>query len=160
MRALVASLLLALTTGAAAADLAAPSFELPGVTGVVRLADLRGKLVYVDFWASWCAPCRQSFPWMNAMQEKYAAQGLQIIAINVDVKREDAERFLGALPAAFRVAFDPAGATPRSYAIKGMPTSVLVDAQGKIIATQVGFQTREQDALEQKIIAALKGGAK
>ena len=94
------------------------------------------------------------------MQAKYGAQGLQIVAINVDAKREDAERFLSAVPAGFTVAFDPAGVTPRSYGIKGMPTSVLVDGQGRIVATHIGFQKSGQDALEQKIMAALKGAAK
>jgi len=65
----------------------APDFDLPGATVAPRLAALKGKVVYVDFWASWCGPCRQSFPWMNDMQQKYGAQGLQIVAVNVDTKR-------------------------------------------------------------------------
>src|SRR5689334_21183120 len=58
------------------------------------LSPLRGRVVYLDFWASWCAPCRQSFPWMESMQQTYAAQGLSVLAINVDHDRADAERFL------------------------------------------------------------------
>jgi thiol-disulfide isomerase/thioredoxin len=135
----------------------APLFDLPGSSGQVKLAELRGQLVYVDFWASWCAPCKQSFPWMNALQAKYGARGLRIVAINVDAKTDDAQRFLASVPASFAIAFDPAGSMPRAYAVKGMPSSYLIDAQGKILWSHIGFQAHEQDALEQKIAAALKG---
>ena len=72
--------------------------------------------VLVDFWASWCGPCRQSFPWMNAMQAKYGARGLQIVAVNVDAKRADADKFLEQVPASFSIAFDSQGDTPRRFA--------------------------------------------
>src|SRR2546427_1432439 len=107
----------------------APPFALPTAAGdTVALAQLRGKVVYVDFWASWCGPCRRSFPWMNAMNRKYGAQGLAIVAINVDKKRADAERFLAQIPAEFTVVFDAPGAVPAAYAVKGMPSSYLIDA--------------------------------
>ena len=83
--ALSASSAFALEKGAAA-----PQFDLQGMDGAVQLAKLTGKVVYVDFWASWCGPCRQSFPWMNEMQAKYGARGLQIVGVNVDAKSEDA----------------------------------------------------------------------
>jgi cytochrome c biogenesis protein CcmG/thiol:disulfide interchange protein DsbE len=159
-RILTGLLAVALMTNAEAATLepgaTAPAFDLPGGTGQVRLADLRGQVVYVDFWASWCAPCKQSFPWMNALQAKYGARGLRIVAINVDSKTEDARRFLKSVPANFSIAFDPAGSTPRAYGIKGMPSSYLIDAKGKILFSHIGFQLPEQDALEQKIAAALQ----
>ena len=73
----------------------APSFALPTAGGeTIALEKLRGRVVYVDFWASWCGPCRRSFPWMNEMQQKYGARGFTIVGINVDKKRADAERFL------------------------------------------------------------------
>ena len=73
----------------------APAFDLPAAGAQkVRLADLKGRVVLVDFWASWCAPCKQSFPWMNEMQAKYGPKGLTIVGINVDKKREDADKFL------------------------------------------------------------------
>jgi len=101
----------------------APSFDVAGATGNVRLADLKGKVVYVDFWASWCSPCKQSFPWMNDMQAKYGARGLQIVGVTVDRKREDAEKFLASTPARFMVAFDTNGKVAETYKPKGMPTS-------------------------------------
>jgi peroxiredoxin len=134
----------------------APAFDLPGSRGKVRLADLRGKVVYVDFWASWCAPCRQSFPWMNEMQARYGRAGLHIVAISVDVNRQDADRFLAQLPAQFPVAFDPRGETPRAYAIKAMPSSFLIGPDGRVLHVHSGFRDDDRAALEQKIKAALQ----
>ena len=130
----------------------APPFELPSAAGdTVSLAGLRGRVVYVDFWASWCTPCRRSFPWMNAMQKKYGAQGLTIVAINVDKKRSDAERFLKQFPAEFTVAFDVAGVTPPAYAVKGMPSAYLIDGAGKLVASDQGFRDETKAAMEERI---------
>lgn len=136
----------------------APVFDLAGPNGQVKLADHAGKLVYLDFWASWCGPCRKSFPWMNQMQAKYGAQGLQVVGINVDAKAEDAQRFLAETPARFPVAFDPLGSTPRSYGIKGMPTSVLIGVDGKVIFQHAGFNDVDKGELETKIRQALGAG--
>ena len=134
----------------------APDFSLEAAGGKpLRLAALRGKLVYVDFWASWCAPCRRSFPWMNAMQEKYGASGLVIVGVNVDQKRSDAERFLSQTPAKFAVVYDAQGTAPKLYALKAMPSSVLIDPQGQVLLVHAGFRDEERDALETKIRAAL-----
>ncbi|NTW51906.1 MAG: TlpA family protein disulfide reductase [Chlorobiaceae bacterium] len=136
----------------------APAFELPGQAGTVSLADSAGSVVYVDFWASWCGPCRQSFPWMNQLQEKYRAKGLKVIAVNVDARSEDARKFLLQNQAGFTVAFDPKGTTPASYGVKGMPTSFLVGRDGKVIFRHQGFNEAEKDNLEKEINAALEAG--
>jgi cytochrome c biogenesis protein CcmG/thiol:disulfide interchange protein DsbE len=133
----------------------APAFDLPGTTGQVRLADMRGRLVYVDFWASWCAPCKQAFPFLNEMQEKYGARGFQVVGINVDAKRADAERFLATTPARFTLAFDDKGETPKAFAVKGMPSSYLVGPDGRVLAVHVGFKDDDRKALEEKIRQAL-----
>src|SRR5512147_1201250 len=135
---------------------AAPAFALPTASGeTIALERLRGKVVYVDFWASWCGPCRRSFPWMNEMQRKYGAQGLVIVAINVDKRRADAERFLQDTPAAFAVVYDEAGTTPAAYAVKGMPSSYVVDAQGNVAAVEIGFIDERRSEREAKIRALL-----
>ncbi len=134
----------------------APAFSLPTASGeAVALSSLRGRVVYVDFWASWCAPCRYSFPWMNGMQERYGGRGLSIVAINVDRRRADAARFLTANPPRFTVVYDDQGATPESYAVKGMPSSYLVDAQGNVVGVEVGFTNDRKSALEDRIRALL-----
>lgn len=134
----------------------APGFELPGVDGAVRLESYRGKLVYLDFWASWCTPCKRSFPWMAALQQKYGAQGLQVVAINLDARREDANAFLNSVPAGFTVAFDGTGTTARQYGIKGMPSSALIGRDGRVLWLHSGFKEADQAALEAQVQVGLK----
>jgi len=154
--ALSACLLAALPAAAVDAGAPAPEFNLPGSRGAVSLAALKGKLVYLDFWASWCGPCRQSFPWMNEMQAKYGPKGLQIVGVNLDAKRADADKFLAEVPASFVLAFDAQGDTPRRYAVKGMPTSMLIGPDGKVLLVHTGFREEERKQLEEAITAALK----
>lgn len=136
----------------------APEIELPGIGGqVVKLTKQPGKVIYVDFWASWCGPCRQSFPWMNAMQEKYKSQGFQIIGINLDAQAEDAEKFLTKFPAKFTVAYDAKGGSARLYNVKGMPTSYLIGNNGKVLYQHMGFNNEGRAKLEQMIQAAVEG---
>ena len=133
----------------------APDFELAGRNGALHLSDYKGKTVYLDFWASWCGPCKQSFPWMNDMQSRYGAKGLRVVGINVDQKTEDAKNFLNETPAKFDVAFDASGKTPKTYAIKGMPTSVLIGPDGKVLMVHSGFKDEHRAELEQHIKRAL-----
>ena len=133
----------------------APAFQLDGQKGPIQLAAFKGKTVYLDFWASWCGPCKQSFPWMNAMQKRYSAQGLRVVGINLDQKSDDATAFLAANPALFDVAFDPKGATPKTYGIKGMPTSVLISPEGKVLMVHQGFHEDNREELEARIKQAL-----
>ena len=130
----------------------APAFVLPTASGEsVALEKLKGRVVYVDFWASWCGPCRRSFPWMNEMQQKYGPRGFTVVGVNVDKRRPDAERFLAQTPAAFTIVYDAAGATPETYAVKAMPSSYLIDAAGKVVATESGFRDEQMAALEERI---------
>lgn len=144
-----------LQAGAAAAvnvGEAAPPFTLPNDRGEpLALERLRGQVVYIDFWASWCGPCRRSFPWMNQMQQKYGSRGFTIVAINVDKKRSDAQRFLQQHIAAFALVYDETGATPAAYGVKGMPSSYLVDARGNVAFVETGFFDERKDVLEEKI---------
>lgn len=133
----------------------APEFSLPGVEGHLDLADYRGQVVYLDFWASWCGPCRESFPWMNHIQQRYASHGLTVLAINLDDKRENADRFLEKHPAGFPVAFDPQGKIAEKYDLKGMPSSFLIDRQGRIVVSHVGFRQQDSDQLENEIVKLL-----
>jgi len=145
----------ALPAGASDIGQAAPDFRLATAAGELSLADTKGKLVYLDFWASWCGPCKQSFPWMNEMQARYGARGLRVVGVNVDNLRDDATRFLGQNPASFTIAFDPKGDTPRRYAVKAMPTSVLIGPDGKVLAEHRGFDAEARQQLEQSIVQAL-----
>jgi thiol-disulfide isomerase/thioredoxin len=114
----------------------APAFDLATSAKPVRLADLKGQVVYLDFWASWCAPCKQSFPFMSEMQAKYGARGFTVIGVNVDQKREDADKFLASTPAKFTVGYDTAGRGAEGYQPKGSPTSYLIGTDGKVTPGQ------------------------
>jgi thiol-disulfide isomerase/thioredoxin len=140
---------------------AAPALRLATASGqTVELDKLRGKVVYVDFWASWCGPCKRSFPWMNEMLARYRAQGLEIVAVNVDKKREDAERFLAATPAQFTVVYDASGAVPAAWQVKAMPTSYLIDASGAVALVESGFRDERKAEVEERIRAVLAAGAR
>lgn len=137
----------------------APTLRLATAKGeAIALERLRGQVVYVDFWASWCAPCRRSFPWMNEMQAKYGAQGFAVVGVNVDKKRTDAERFLAQQPAAFTIVFDDGGTTPTAWGVKGMPSSYLVDRTGQIVFVERGFTDENKPAMEQRIAHLLAAG--
>ena len=147
--------LLALPALAIEAGHPAPEFDLPGRLSAVKLSDYKGKTVYQDFWASWCGPCKQSFPWMNDMQTRYSAKGLRVVGINVDQKTDDAKAFLKDTPASFDVAFDQGGKTPKAYAIKGMPTSVLIGPDGRVLSVHSGFKDEQRAELERQIKQAM-----
>lgn len=133
----------------------APAFELPTAGKPVRLADLKGQVVYVDFWASWCAPCKLSFPFMNELQGKYSRLGLTIVAISLDRKREDADKFLASMPAKFLVAYDTENKVAQLYQPKGMPTSFLIGSDGNVRAVHVGFREDDREKIEREIRLAL-----
>lgn len=134
----------------------AADFSLPGLKQpTVKLSDYKGKTVYLDFWASWCGPCRKSFPWMNQMQEKYGKDGLEVIAINVDEKRADAEKFLAEVPGKFTIAFDAKGSTPTAFSVDKMPTSLIIDPKGNITYVHVSFSDEKAPEIESRIKESL-----
>jgi len=130
----------------------APAFALPRASGdALTLESLKGRVVFVDFWASWCAPCKRSFPWMNELHRKYGDKGFTIVAVNVDKRRADADRFLAQVPAAFPVVYDPEGKAPAAYGVKGMPSSYLIDARGNVVQVESGFNDDHAAAIEARI---------
>ena len=112
------------------------------------LARHRGRVVVVDFWASWCKPCRQSIPWLNAMRERYGASGLTIIGVNVDAERADADRFLRDVPIEFEIVFDPKGDLAKQFKVQGMPSSFVFDRNGNMVETFVGFREAKKSQHE------------
>ena len=111
----------------------------------------KGKVVYLDFWASWCVPCRKSFPWMNQLREKYSADDLVIIAVNLDKKKVLANEFLKENPAAFNIIYDAKGIIAKKFQIKGMPSSVIFDRNGKPVIAHTGFFVKKINKYEQEI---------
>jgi thiol-disulfide isomerase/thioredoxin len=120
-----------------------------------NLDDHAGKVVLVDFWASWCVPCRRSFPWMNTMQTKYQDDGLVIVAVNVDNDLEAANRFLTEFPPKFQVHFDADKSLARKYEVVAMPSSFLIGRDGRVVTKHLGFKVLQQEEYEAAIRAAL-----
>lgn len=133
----------------------APDFTLQTREGSsISLDSLRGKVVYLDFWASWCAPCRESFPFMNALEADH--EGLVVLAVNLDQEAELVGKFLALYPANFTIALDPQGSAAESYGVSVMPTSYLIDRQGRLRAVHKGFHQADTERLEAAITTLLK----
>lgn len=122
---------------------------------LVSLNDFEGKVVYLDFWASWCKPCRTSFPWMNDMQAKYGKQGFEVISINLDQDKSSIAVFLKSYPASFRILLDPQGEVASDYELVGMPSSYLIDKWGNLRKTHTGFFIKNKPEYEKEIVALL-----
>ena len=148
--------LAAATASAAPAPKRAPSFRLPTSQGVVASDSLRGQVVLLDFWASWCVPCARSFPWMSELQQRRAGDGLAIVAVNLDKSRDLAEAFLAKHPAAFTIAYDPSGGVAQSFKVTGMPSTYLIGRDGTILESHVGFDPKKAARLEARIAQALE----
>lgn len=127
----------------------APDFELPvldqGYT--LNLEDVKGKVVYLDFWASWCAPCALSLPELEKLRVRFHDQGFEVVAINLDSSLEDARRFLKDKNISYPILFDQNQVTPERYGVAGMPTAFLLDRQGRLRDTHTGFKKGDTEKL-------------
>lgn len=114
-------------------------------TRPLNLQQYKGKVIYVDFWASWCGPCVKSFPFMNQLDSELKQQGLEVIGINLDEDIEEAKQFLQQTPASFTTAKDPAQQCAKDFGVKAMPSSYLVDRNGTIRHAHLGFRPGEAE---------------
>ena len=137
-----------------AAVLLAIAPALAGET-VIDLDQYEGKVVVVDFWASWCVPCRRSFPWLDEMQNKYLQQGLVVIGVNMDADAAAAESFLKEFPVSFDIVRDADGALARQYDVIAMPSSYVIDRNGNIAARHLGFKTARLQEYEATLLKVL-----
>jgi len=116
-----------------------------------QVASHKGKVIYVDFWASWCVPCRKSFPWMNEIQSKYNNKNFTVLSVNLDAQPELAAEFLQEMPAQFPIFYDPKGKVARAFKLKGMPSSFIINKAGKIVSNHVGFTEKKKKKYQQEI---------
>jgi cytochrome c biogenesis protein CcmG, thiol:disulfide interchange protein DsbE len=123
-------------------------------------AQLHGKVVYVDFWASWCVPCRKSFPWMASLKDKYDSLGLQIVTVNLDKEHAAATHFLDELKSPLAVVFDSTGSLANLYSLEAMPSSFIYDRSGKLRATNRGFTPKDAAAADSLVRSLLAEGQK
>ena len=169
-RSLAATILFALTLlaafprpGSAARDLRgsfAPSFSLKDKDGRLRtLAEFKGKVLLVDFWASWCAPCKASFPALDALHEELHGEGLEVVAINVDEDAKSAQAFLSGRSPSMTVLFDPWGRSPEDFKVEGMPSSYLIDREGRIRFRHMGYTDKTKSDFRREISILLGEGS-
>lgn len=120
-----------------------------------QLNKYQGQVIYLDFWASWCVPCRKSFPWMVEMQNKYKKDGFTVISINVDADKTLADSFLKTTPNNFPVIYDPQGDLAKEFKLKGMPSSYIFDRSGKIVKAHTGFFSHKKSEYEQELASLI-----
>ena len=155
------ALLVTCLSGATAAALEegdrAPSFAAPSLTGpgTVELGKYRGKIVYLDFWASWCGPCLKAIPEIEEMRSEFPEDQFQIVAVNLDQKEKKALRFLEKNPIGYPSASDPKGRLPGQFGVETMPTSYLIDRDGVIRYVHRGFSRGDGSKLREEIRALI-----
>jgi thiol-disulfide isomerase/thioredoxin len=119
-------------------------------------ANFKGKVVLIDFWATWCPPCIKSMPFFNSLHNTLSTSGFEVVAINVDEDAKTAHEFLTDHPVDYPVAFDPNGNCPKTYELKGMPSSYLLDKSGKVNLIHIGYKDSDQAHLRDRIDTLLK----
>ena len=145
---------LALEAGATLPDLAVARLDEPAQA--LALASLRGNVVYVDFWASWCVPCRLSMPALEALYQQNRARGFAVVGVNKDVSAADAKRFLAKVPVTFTLVSDGGDAAARAFDVKAMPSGYLVDRKGVVRKVHRGFTAETGESLAREIEVLLK----
>jgi thiol-disulfide isomerase/thioredoxin len=115
-----------------------------------------GKVVVLDFWASWCVPCRRSFPWWNTMHTKYADEGLIIIGVNLDNDLQDAAKFLDEYAADFNIHYDKDKVLAKQFGVQAMPSTYILGRDGQLVARHFGFKVKQQEEYEAVLMEALR----
>jgi len=135
----------------------APSCALMSIGTSERfdLERFRGNVLWVDFWASWCGPCAEAFPFLDDLERELGARGLRVVAINVDENVDDAREFVSRHPVAVALASDPSGTCARAFGVPAMPAAYLVDRRGAIRHVHTGFRAGEAEALRGVVRALL-----
>jgi thiol-disulfide isomerase/thioredoxin len=128
---------------------------LAGSAEKLDMSAYKGKVVLIDFWATWCPPCKKSIPFFNSLRSEHVKDSFEIIAINVDENSEEAKQFLASNSVDYVMAFDPKGDCPAKFEVKAMPSSYLVDKTGKIRKVHLGFRDEDKDMLREQVSAIL-----
>jgi peroxiredoxin len=141
----IATALLALPT-LAVTPTAAPPFELAAMAGnTVNLAQYRGQVVMINFWATWCGPCRQEMPLLEQLYRKYKPMGFTLLGVNVEPDSAAAARWLEATPVSFPILFDVDSKVSKLYSVQGMPSTVIVDRKGQVRWVHRGYKPGDEN---------------
>lgn len=135
----------------------APDFTLKSNAGEnLRLAEQRGNVVMLNFWASWCAPCRQEMPHLNALNIRYESLGLKLYGINVDENQGDAKKAIADLKVAFPVLFDSANQVAELFKVDAMPTTIIIDRDGNVRHLHRGYKSGYEDDYDRQVAALIR----
>ena len=141
-----AALLLAGGVTAGVMDSPAPDFTLKSDSGKnLKLSEHRGEVVLINFWASWCGPCRQEMPLLSELHDKYKSLGFTVLGVNVEQDSSDAKKLLREMPVSFPVLFDSDSTVSKQYDVVAMPSTVLVDRNGKMRYLHKGYKPGEEE---------------
>ncbi len=153
----VLSIFLVLSVNVSAKSVAAPDFTLKSRDGKnVRLSDLRGQVVLLNFWASWCGPCRQEMPILDNIHNKYKSLGFSVLGVNLDAKSKKAIGYLKDTPVTFPVLYDPKGMTSEQYGVSAMPSTVIIDRNGNVRHLHKGYKSGYEDEYMDQIKKLLR----
>jgi peroxiredoxin len=143
--------------GAPSVGVSAPGFELSALDGKpLGLNELRGQVVLINFWASWCGPCRTEMPRLDALYRKYKAAGVTLVGINVEPESADALNYLKGTPVTFPILFDSDSKVSKLYEVAGMPSTVILDRKGTVRYIHRGYKPGEEDAYLDQIRALMR----
>lgn len=159
MKRLLLVLLLTTTplTFAAVSDGPAGNFTLKSASGQnVKLSEFRGQVVLINFWASWCGPCRQEMPHLDAIHKKYQPLGFTVFGVNVEQDREMADKILRDIPVSFPILFDDDNTVSKLYDVDAMPVTVLVDRSGEIRYMHKGYKPGYEEEYEKQVRALVR----
>jgi len=149
---LLAALSFNATSIAATLQSPAPDFTLKSRSGEnLKLSELRGEVVMVNFWASWCGPCRQEMPLLDQLYKRFSPMGFTILGVNVEEDSAEAEKVLGEIPVSFPILFDSRNQVSKAYDINAMPSTFLVDRDGKVRYLHKGYKPGYEDEYQRQI---------
>ena len=120
-----------------------------------NISKFQGKVVYLDFWSSWCSPCAQSLSFLNELQAELKGNGFEVVAVNLDENSKDAEGFLSAHPVKLTTVTAPEGQCPEMFGVQAMPSSYLIDRQGKVRHIHAGFRPTDKNEIRSQVEALL-----
>lgn len=153
----VAACLIMLATGATAGTAQAPDFTLKSDDGAnLKLSELRGEVVLINFWASWCGPCRQEMPLLSELHDKYKEMGFTVLGVNVEEDSSQARKLLQDMPVSFPVLFDNDSTVSRQYEVVAMPSTVLVDRDGNMRYLHKGYKPGEEAIYLDKVRSLIR----
>ena len=147
------TLSLAIEVGEAAPAVGGPRLDQPGTT--MAPAALKGQVAYVDFWASWCVPCRLSMPALDALHRKHGPAGFTVVGVNKDVTEAEAKRFLQRVPVGFALVTDEGDGLAKAFGVKAMPSGYLIDRKGVVRKVHRGFTAETAAVLDTEIQSLL-----